>query len=500
VSYELGVIQQIVQGNLSPLYFPLDASKLSGWYQYLSHAPTHCTKRVHAQFGVNADQSFYVDTLQSYLVDKYHPPVFVAEHHQVRPYEEIAGETLLSEVLGRLSLTKEALIEWYHWQDETGRLHLEVYVRYPLDALTPEELRYCYFQQLLAEQKEKVQQQIAQFVHQTSSKKKATKYIQEYQLALLNYCEQLLQQLDAPYQQIYTFSGEYNFPDVFKLIFRELEEVLGYLERQFPHYLDLSAFIPYRLQVVQGFSLDKQWEGVEQPLQQSSLDKSLLKVVRQSLGTVKDLTKQPISYQQLHYYRRLLQELERFVKEDSLSDESVTALLFRLNFNSPTFTTYLVSQLQDRLEAQETLAERVNLLYYYRKYYRQLPVQKAYAYQPLDPSVDQTILSWIAEELVYLQEVGDVPAIEDKERLLRVKTSLSVPQIALLLRLFSEVGIFHKQNKTNIFRRFSRLLATDRKEEISHKAIKDRYYHPDRTTITAVKDKVIAMLNFLNSL
>ena len=340
--YELNVFRRILQESLSPLYFPLDSAEQADYYKQLTTVPDLCTKQVHAQFHALDDLPPVLKSLRVQLLDLHPLPVFVAQNHTVYPYEAAAGEDLLSQVLSELSISKESILEWYHWQDERGGLHLELFAQYPLDSLTAEERRYYFYQCLLEQQVAAVQENMIQHVHQTSSRKEVRKYVQDHQQDLLTYASEVLGYLKEAQAPVYAPVEDYSLPDVYRLIYSNLEELLAFLEQHFKQYLDQTA------------------------------------------------------------------------------------------------------------KAAESI---------------------------VDP--------------IHSEEPSD-----------KIKTNLSVPQIALLLRMFLDprVNIFPKQNQNNIYRQISRVLQSTRQEDISEKSLRDRYYKADEHSVVVLKEKVIAMLNYLNGL
>ncbi len=335
MSYELNIIHQVVQGNLSPLYFPTEISGQAQFYQHLLKAPETCTKQIHAKFGRSAEMPPSIETIDVRLLDHHHPPVFVSLEHNVQMNDKQLGEELLNKVFEQLTLPTESVTEWYHWQDENGQIYLELYADYALDTLSFEEKRYHFYQRLFIEQVNVIQQRMLQYVHQAPSRKKAQKYVQDLQQSLLTYAAQVIKHLENTDLQMYSFSDDYTLPDVFKHIFLSLQGLIGFIEQQFSQYLNLANTAPYH----------------------------------------------------------------------------------------------------------------------------------------------------------------DVSPSEEK-----IKTSLSVAQLALLVRLFREVDIFPDQNQNNIFRRLIGILSSTKQEAISDTSMKGKFYQHDRHTISVLKDKVIAMLNYLNQI
>ena len=496
VPYELSVFRHILQRDLSPLYFPLETSEQTSWYDHLSEIPVFCTKLVHAQFS----QSGTLPSIQSVrvrLLDQNTTPIFIAQEHTVYPQETIDGEGLLSHVLEQLSLAQEAVLEWYHWRDERGEIHLELFAQYPLDALTPEERRFHFYQCLLNEQVATAQERMIQFVHETTSVKKARKYIQDHQQDLLTYASQALQYLEDEPPQIYRLSDDYLLPDVYRLILLSLEELIDYLEQQFGQYLDAAAPLPFHHQLVYASRLRQQLQALQPRLRDSPLSADLVTLLEETGSYIERLPTQQAASTQLTYFRRLLLAVDDL---ESLTDESVTAALFRINFNSPAFVAWFIAQVQDQLESHPTVEGRLRTLYHYRKFCKQSLSPSSPSYQPEQLSVQEQVLAWINEEIAYLREVGEVPERSKGESLPRIKTNLSVPELSLLIRTLFEVEVLPDQTKANVYRHFSQVFDSVGKEEVSSNTLRNHQYQPSRHTISELKSKVIAMMNFLNSL
>ena len=122
-----------------------------------------------------------------------------------------------------------------------GGIHLELFAQYPLDALTAEECRYYFYQCLLDEQAATIQESMVQHVHHTSSRKEVRKYVQDHQQDLLTYASEVLGHLNEVQAPIYAPVEDYSLPDVYRLIYSNLEALMDFLEQQFSQYLDQTA-------------------------------------------------------------------------------------------------------------------------------------------------------------------------------------------------------------------------------------------------------------------
>jgi hypothetical protein len=101
-------------------------------------------------------------------------------------------------------------------------------------------------------------------------------------------------------------------------------------------------------------------------------------------------------------------------------------------------------------------------------------------------------------QLLYFIELK-MEAMEEaaKEEQARLHTSLSVPQLALLIRLLAETGIVESDSQLELLRRFALLVVTRRVQSISAESLRVKYYAPEKAAITIMRDRVVQMLNLL---
>jgi len=519
----LHIFRSVVGGSLSPFHFPADAFGKPQWQKPLRYIPVTATQRIYVSFD-QTHPSVSVGKVQSQLVAPPLPlPAFLSLNHSVRPYQEVSGEVLLASALEYLSLSSEVVQQWYHWQDETGIVHLELYASVPLEVLSLEELRYLYYQKLLQEQVANIQANLVAMVHEVSSVKKARKIVQDEQRSLTMLSEQILEQLTIPARDTYVLSGQYTLPDVHKLIFQHLEELLLFLEQQFGTYHNTTAVVPYqRCKQVQE-ELIPSIHQINEVLSSSSVPAELLAVLDEPFSEIHRLLSEPVTYQQLYYLRQLVQKVAQLAQQPTSStEEALLATLFQVNFNAPALVNYLIDDLTDKLSTTENPQEAQHLLQQAQQKYQQWAGNEEWtiqsgtiqsgtiqsgthypeAYRPGYLPVYKQVRCWIDDERTLRSNDAPTSTIDtlDWNQEKKVKISLTVPQIALWLRLGSEVGIFPEQDITNMCRQFSCILQSVGQKALSGESLRVKYYGYDARSIIVLKDKVIAMLNHLNRL
>lgn len=498
----LRVFRSVVGGNLSPLYFAPGALEQPFWREPLLRIPTEVIQKIYVPFTQTQPELVLGKTEQRILTPS-QLPAFLALNHSVRPYEALPGEMLFDFALEQLAISVEAVQQWYHWQDESGKVHLELYAEIAVETLTQEELRYAYYQQLLREQSQTVREQMIALVHGADSAKKARKLVQDHQRALITLSEQVLAQLEENPSAVYTLSHQYTLPDIYKLIYQGLEKLLLFVEEHLGAYLDLSVTVPYRRRFQAQQELEPIVERILKILNESSLPTELLVPLDEPFGEIEALKASSVIYRELYYLEHLIQALNQLIEQSSnLTEERVLSALFQVNFNSPALLHYLIDYLSDAVQQAETPQQAQQVLHQARWQFQAWTGSDTQAYRPGYPPIHQQLARWIEDELAYREKNGVVIATESQqeETSKKVKTSLTVPQLALWLRLSSEVGIFPRQNLSNLCRQFSRILHSSGQETLSAESLRGKYYQPDERSIGVLKDKVIAMFNYLNQL
>ena len=85
--------------------------------------------------------------------------------------------------------------------------------------------------------------------------------------------------------------------------------------------------------------------------------------------------------------------------------------------------------------------------------------------------------------------------LQQNEKTEPVFTSLSVAQLAFLIKLLVDTGIINNKNQTELLKTISKTICTHRNEAISADSLRNKYYNVDKNTTDAVKNMLIDMVN-----
>ncbi len=91
-------------------------------------------------------------------------------------------------------------------------------------------------------------------------------------------------------------------------------------------------------------------------------------------------------------------------------------------------------------------------------------------------------------------KVSPSPAGQDATEL-KLNTSLSIPQLAFIIRLFVEEKIITNTNQSEVLKFFSTNLSTIRQENISYNHLRAQYYKPELSAVEAVKKLLLRLLH-----
>lgn len=80
----------------------------------------------------------------------------------------------------------------------------------------------------------------------------------------------------------------------------------------------------------------------------------------------------------------------------------------------------------------------------------------------------------------------------------KIMTSLSVSQVAYLIRIFHDLEIISCQNKSDFLGRVAHCVITKNTPEISLKSLKAKFYTVDPATKESVKNLLLELLNAID--
>ena len=163
---------------------------------------------------------------------------------------------------------------------------------------------------------------------------------------------------------------------------------------------------------------------------------------------------------------------------------------------------YNISIIKQELNKEPVVSKQVHLLYHYLKEYNQMQVSTNLVYNPNLPPTKLQVITWIEEELNYIQRInnrveeGAPDPTKDKKN--KISLNLSVAQLAYFVKLLVEVKIMDGTNQNELMRFLVNHCQTFKTEVISFKSLSSKFYNIEQSTKQSVKDIIIKLLNLAN--
>lgn len=196
----------------------------------------------------------------------------------------------------------------------------------------------------------------------------------------------------------------------------------------------------------------------------------------------------------------LLKELHKLKDNPSFS-EVVFEHLFYLNFNSYHFLHFAAAKIRNEVGELHTMNEQLEHLSLTLKKLNQAQVKPSFALKPKRDSLRDLLSNWLEEEIHFIEKRRQltlmIPPGEMKienETEFKVKTALSVSQLAYSIRLLKDTGIITNENKAELIRFFSKNFSSAHAENISSGNFKKDYFSYEKAAVTHVQSVLNKLL------
>ncbi|OCX54308.1 hypothetical protein BEL04_08600 [Mucilaginibacter sp. PPCGB 2223] len=191
----------------------------------------------------------------------------------------------------------------------------------------------------------------------------------------------------------------------------------------------------------------------------------------------------------IRYFDKLTGELEKLDFSSPDIEQQVDVLFLHLDFNHLHHLALLQARISKNAE-QMGQQEKLRYLLAERCRFGGLPVQTRYRYQADWPSLRSMLHNWLSEEIVRVREQS--PACTTPIQ--KLGLNLSVAQLACLLKLLYDEGIFCTENFSDILRFFSAYFRSKRQENISYGSLSKESYSTGQVTAAVLRDKFAQMI------
>jgi hypothetical protein len=227
----------------------------------------------------------------------------------------------------------------------------------------------------------------------------------------------------------------------------------------------------------------------------SKLNPALSTIVLSSIERAID--NYSISTAQILYLERLLDELLSIDQEPATTyADRIEEVLWHSNFNSRLVFLYLIKQISGKVQAEETVIGKIELLAFECKKINQMVCGRNSEFTDKYPCLQDVVNNWISEEMIFLrtkQELTIKSAHPEKafSNDFKISLNLSVAQFSCLVRGLIEKKLILNTNLTELATFLSSVVVTKRSENISEGSFRRKYYDIEDST----KKSVVEILN-----
>ena len=305
----------------------------------------------------------------------------------------------------------------------------------------------------------------------------------------------------------FQYSQQNVTPEVKKLylsLIQVFEDFLNFIEYRFGSYFNQDTNIPqcYKKFCVAEFKA--MMETFLRNVKKHNIDKVLINIITQTFESFyKENSQKKITFRRLIYLKKLLITLNQkiSVKKEKVTDQDIIVLLQYFNFNHFRLCNFITEEITNQLNELPTNSLRIEKILWHIKELNQLQTKPQFALYPQYPTLIFLCLTWLEEELYFLQKKeqpallkNSVPGSENTV----LETSLSVSQIALVVRLLVDEGLIKNASYRQLFKMVANTFKTNNVDRISSESLRIKSHSIEKATVNNVKEVLIRLMNQVN--
>jgi hypothetical protein len=285
--------------------------------------------------------------------------------------------------------------------------------------------------------------------------------------------------------------------DISKHIFKSLGELLNFLEKDFPRYLDEDCQLPGIYMEMGREILIDEIELIS--FRMGNLDEQLKSIVMKPYRIFL-LDGVQISYHEMFYLQKLLHELYEVLTE-TVSIEDVQLVLLQFDFNDPEYFSYFIEILRQNIDEAVSIKDKKEKIFLFQKYFNQITVHPGMYLKKLHKPLKEQLESWLSAELGFLENYegllsdGYLPAEQEIWKDFKVHTTLSVPQLGRLVGLLLMSGIILNKNKKELASFFSVFFTSPKSDIVTMDHVRNSFYDKSIGLANSIRDILAKLIN-----
>lgn len=230
---------------------------------------------------------------------------------------------------------------------------------------------------------------------------------------------------------------------------------------------------------------------VSDNLKNNSPEHEVLQILRSALQEA--LKTKPLSLNRWLWWACFAELTEGTTHSPFFMEQS----LIKLNFNIPAFVDHLSANIFKQLQCADGLQEQLKLLSKELQKYTNL-ITCCHGYLSAKTSVKQYMISFLKFQFRLLSvQASYLPSKTIK--LPKLNSALSVPQLALFIRLMVETKIINETSQLPLLKNIAAIVSTPKASVVSAESLRVNYYTPGLAAKNITKEYLSQMIRLLNS-
>ena len=332
------------------------------------------------------------------------------------------------------------------------------------------------------------------FFDEEKKEKERRNSVRKYQARLgyyLRVLEKKFQELNIKEVNIHDIGLQRSITDVYKCVCLGLEETLMYIEECYGQYMDRSLTISYLKR--KNFT-EKYYQKCQQLITlfknqelpaviETEVCKPLYAIIEDRLHTM--------TYIRMEYYKKYIDLFTRLLtKNPSVHHDQIYKLLMALEYNTHNVYKALEEEALLRLDQIDSVRNKQLYTFQQLSKIQNVAITSSYKYYPEFPSLKTHFIEFIRKQIDLLQLQVDLEAAAQEttsskktdivhiknKTINKRKINMTVQEMALFARLFTEIGIISvNDSKQDYFKFLANAYQSKDADELSAKSIKNAF-------------------------
>ncbi len=278
---------------------------------------------------------------------------------------------------------------------------------------------------------------------------------------------------------------------------------LKYLQQHFPSLFDKEQPVPRKREEEYRKGVEERIKTLKESIVASGIPVALQQLAVKPLVRSFSLAEASLTYKGMDYLAAYLERMEGLAGISGSTEEAWIEAMVEAENNDPAFIKYVSGQLQEESEADKPAQCQLAYWWQVRNRFIHLYSYSATSLYPHLPPCKETILGFIQKEIdSLLKKLPVATSVTSSSALTEplFTTSLSMSQIAVMLRLFKDCSLIKSESQMALFKSLSAALRTEKTAKLSAGSLRAKFYAPERGAISTVKDRMFQMLNHLKDI